>query len=1314
MKPRRFVTLGALFILGTLVVHLRYSRAGEALPGPAASGIPGSTWIPIGPAPLLGFFGGGVSGRATSIAVNPHNIDDVWLGTANGGVWHTLDAGLGWTPESDQMPPLAIGALALDCPGGVCTTIYAGTGENAIRRDTYAGGGLLLGTIANGHVSTWLPRGVFSFTRGSIYNVVLDPTTSGSSKTLYVTFSSGVTASSTESTVTAPEPGAGYGLYKSTNQGLNWSRLTVFNIDARPTDLQMDPGNHNVLWAGFLGTGVFKSVDGGANWCPQNPGVPRSRACPVPPALPNPTVTPFDHVEITMWNSNILYATFGTCTDPLLESCVPLIYQTLNGGTTWTRRNVIPDQDCAGYSRYTHALTVDPRSSSTVFVGGIRLCQSNDAGATFHTSDKSWGGTGGQSNPWSNTVHYDHHAVVFHPLDAERVYEASDGGFAVSYDGGDNWYPRNDDLQTTLFQSIASSPANSRPSGGFQDNGCAYWVAHRQWNSFAHCGDGGFSIVDQVQPSRWYGTTNYGTTDVLPWRRNNSAEGFVDNGILASDSRAFYPPFIQGPPPAHALYFGTNRLYRDLLATNSWLAISPVLSSSPQPEIWGGVNVITAIAVAPSDPTRIFIGYYGGEIFTTNTACPMPSCWLQIGAGSGLPQAPVTRIAVDPAFPGRAYVAYSGFAAGAHLYRTLFFNGNWFVSAVSGSGSTSLPPTIPINTISIEPSATQNLWVGTDDGVFKSTDSAATWVRFSAGLPRVPVYEISIDESRQRVYAATHGRGAFMISNATIDASVEWVSQVFGVPLPENIQVHGWGFLPNELCTMELFRQNGDVCASGPLDAASGVIETEKDGFLTTSKALLYDQSPVAWACKGGICIGGAFAVVCHSADNPLAGVRVHCGGQVASVGIGPAFSSLDPWSTILLTGLGAPQSASVSQGVTSGGAFDVIATSRSAGGTARALCSAHVAYTGTDSQEAILRRAADGLTANVDCIHEGLTATVSGFAADGEDPIPNEFEVALSDPGLNASQLVTSIRSGPGGDSPQCFALQGIGIPSENQLTGLRLTVRAATAGSAGGEISIVERSILGDCAVTVPIGQGWDGARVAKALETQFHASGIPGPSAFCPSRHNPRDVALDGSDSIVFAVASRIIVCNSDPDVGFGLGPRDLSICFADSDCDDGAICNGGETCAFGICRPGAAPSCDDADPCTLDQCQSAGCVHQPVILEPVGDTLQVTHDLASATTVLGWTPSSSADHSNTYRGSIPPNLMGSRPQPYDQTCFESDDAAGDGATTSRDSITPPIGWGFYYLVDSEGQCGESILGHDSAGSSIPNASTCPTPP
>jgi hypothetical protein len=160
-----------------------------------------------------------------------------------------------------------------------------------------------------------------------------------------------------------------------------------------------------------------------------------------------------------------------------------------------------------------------------------------------------------------------------------------------------------------------------------------------------------------------------------------------------------------------------------------------------------------------------------------------------------------------------------------------------------------------------------------------------------------------------------------------------------------------------------------------------------------------------------------------------------------------------------------------------------------------------------------------------------------------------------------------------------------------------------------------------------------------------------------------------------------------------------------------CDDQNACTL-DSCdpAVGTCTH-APVSCDDGNACTADSCDPiAGCQHQPIATgEPAPATFPSQFQVT-------WPASPHAAHWNTYRGTIPPNMLGSRPiaSRYDQTCFESADALGDGALVTTDDAVPPVGRAFYYLISGEGPCGESPIGHDSSGAANPNLAPCPTPP
>jgi hypothetical protein len=143
-----------------------------------------------------------------------------------------------------------------------------------------------------------------------------------------------------------------------------------------------------------------------------------------------------------------------------------------------------------------------------------------------------------------------------------------------------------------------------------------------------------------------------------------------------------------------------------------------------------------------------------------------------------------------------------------------------------------------------------------------------------------------------------------------------------------------------------------------------------------------------------------------------------------------------------------------------------------------------------------------------------------------------------------------------------------------------------------------------------------------------------------------------------------------------------------------------------------------NCDDQNPCTLDRCNPAtgACEHVPV---PASEPNPIMGSQPALTTArFDWPATPDATHYNNYRGTIPPNLLGSRPPAsrYDHACFESDDAFGDGATTTVDPGAVPLGWAFYYFESGESACGESDLGRPSTppGGTVPNATPCPTPP
>ncbi len=1260
-----------LFLLSLTIPLALFST-----PARSASVIKGQTWFPIGPAPIdqPGF--GPIAGRASVLAVSPIDSEEVFLGAANGGVWHSLDGGLTWTPIGDNAPAMSIGAIAIDpdhCGVNGCTRIYVGTGENSLRRDTFYGRGLLIGSPATGVSGawSWLPKGDGLFSLASVIDVVLDPTTNGAGQRIYVAVSSGVTASATESTITGPEPAMGFGIYKSEDDGDTWDKLTVPNTGgAKPTDLEMDPQDSNLLFAGFLEKGIFKGVrdpgTGDIAWCPLNPGT-GGAVCPGATGLPSAMSDPFDFVEITVHHpgggSAVLYAVFGNCSSPICTSCLPRIFKSTDGGTTWTPQNTMAPN---AYSRYTHVLATHPADSTKVLYGGLDLFLSFDSAVDFN-SDGSLGDDPIGAKPSPNQFYADQHDVVFaDPSGACAmnpchlggnncvIYAVNDGGFYRSTDSGCTFRARNDGLQITQFQSIGTSPDTPVVIGGTQDTSTPYFSGSSTWTKKSS-GDTTGTVIDLDTTSNMYDVRTISCPEEPKRRADRSTSGGSDSvwpdtfTTPMNQDASFYPPMVQDPSGPHPLYLGTNRLHKSTDDASSFTEVSPNLGGNQFfPDIQR-TNVITAIGVAPSDPDRVYVGYYDGQIWVSGAGgpCNNMSCWTSVGGlGKGLPQTVVTWIAVDPDNADVAYAAFSGFFSGPHLFKTENGGGTW--TSASGAGPGMLP-SVPVNTVAVEPSEPLNVWVGTDStpgpqpaSVYKSTDGGMSWFKFGNSLPNVPIFELEILERPLpgnkvlgQVYAATHGRGVFILTQPNITNFEGWVGGgIWDIP------VYGDGYPKNSDCTMQILQSDGTVCAQGMTDARGGMMKTDANGKLKSSSPNYMGQD-VLWACFNGTCIDNTPIGNCNDDETGdgipdlLSTVLVECGGVLGIDRVLGCPQQFNPPGSVLSLNeiLGGPVAGAATPAATPAGLamqqFHVMPIVQAADGTTRILCEVLV---GTDPPEPaadILARAAEAINNDPSCQASGVMAKATGSPPPDPELGEDVFEtptLSVQAPGVLGGQITLGVRTDPGAATGRCFHLQGLGATSLKQILISRLKFNTPTGGATGGEIRLAENSPLGTCELVLPTSPGELPAAIVGGFDAMFQAPGIPGPFESCPSGRNARDAMVHGGDSLIFTLATGLTVCVEDPGVGFLFAPEE--VCFTDSDCDDhnpctkdacdvvthkcvhksvadgtpcrdDEACTVGESCRNGLC--GVPIVCDDQDPCTVDWCDrtSGACRSQPIV-------------------------------------------------------------------------------------------------------------------
>ncbi|NJC27633.1 WD40/YVTN/BNR-like repeat-containing protein [Neolewinella antarctica] len=198
----------------------------------------------------------GMSGRVTSIDVHPRDRDNIYVGTASGGLWQSKNGGTSFTPIFDDNRYLSIGAVAVSDANP--SVIWAGTGEGNPRNSANYGGGIYK-SLDGG--ATWKHMGLEK-TR-HIHRVLPHPT---DPDVAYVGAMGNMWA-----------PNEERGVYKTTDGGVTWDRILYVNEGTGIAEMVMDPSNPNKLIAatwtfdrdpdyfnsGGTGSGIWVSHDGG-------------------------------------------------------------------------------------------------------------------------------------------------------------------------------------------------------------------------------------------------------------------------------------------------------------------------------------------------------------------------------------------------------------------------------------------------------------------------------------------------------------------------------------------------------------------------------------------------------------------------------------------------------------------------------------------------------------------------------------------------------------------------------------------------------------------------------------------------------------------------------------------------------------------------------------------------------------------------------------------------------------------------------------------------------------------------------------------
>jgi uncharacterized repeat protein (TIGR01451 family) len=747
-------------------------------------------WSAIGPSPISEVTRASqtlqdMNGRIGALVIRRDGT--VVLGGAHGGVWVLGPNDTTWTPKTDQLGALPIGALAI-APSDDAL-IYAGTGEGSLAGDSAIGNGILRSTNGGAtwsHVSGDYFRGV------AISRLVVDPT---DKRHLYAAVLRGRSGARRVS----PPVHSRYGVWESRDGGRGWRLLRAAGQDNGVTDIEIDPRNPRLLVASIWGSGIIRSTNGGASWAPAMNGLPVADYSAGPTRFSIGLSHPAGDAKAT------LYAGFDVPGEPAH------VYRSSDAGSSWAQLpdGTMPDSIldyCGEQCAYDNVIEADPNDANVVYAGGM-FNYNNGTGGIYRSDD------GGQT--WKDLgfdQHPDFHALAFDPNDSHQVLVGSDGGVWFSADRGGRpnasdpldavtWQSLNAaGLQIAQFTSIQSNPAwtdesgNAFPSrvwGGTQDNGT---LRHRTASTATgmtdvSSGDGGQVLVDPTDSNFVFGTY-YG---VSPYRFDNGGAFLFSNasitrGIDTSDRSDFYIPWVLNHDDPNQLFLGTYRVYRTDNAKAAsagdvaWAPISGDLTSGCTGSAPNGARNCTLSAFGVGGGTGVYAGSLDGYLWVSPDAqSAQAPAWTRIGERS-LPARPVQSIAVDRSNDRIAYVAYGGFDAGTpgregHVFATS--DGGRSFADVSGN-----LPDSPVNTVVLDASSASTLYVGTDVGPYVTRNGGSTW-SFMGGPshPLVAVWQMDIDPAHGTLLSGTHGRGAFGMVDTTPRVALAVDTVDAGIPV---------------------------------------------------------------------------------------------------------------------------------------------------------------------------------------------------------------------------------------------------------------------------------------------------------------------------------------------------------------------------------------------------------------------------------------------------------------------------------------------------------------------------------------------------